>query len=453
MIKITNTFEKNAFTKKQEETLLLVELLAPKKEVLANKEIQQLNIALAIDVSGSMGESVKGGRSQIQNLGFAINNSNGHFGQQFRHPEFPTERPISKMEQAKRAALKAMDAMRNGDILSIISFDDTITIVVPATVLSNENRSHIKSKINSLYHRGMTNIHDGWHTAAAEVAKNIKTNSINRVILLTDGQTNAGITNPDTICSNVLLMKNVSISTSTFGIGEQFNEDLLQGMANSGDGNAYYIDNDNKLEQMFKDEFNGLNNLYATDVKISFEFEKNQSVIEQMNGLVVQDNAYLVPNLISEGKNALLFKLKVKVGKSSENHLVGNVVISFKDSDGVQHIEKQEIKNVVVSKKEWEELSYNQEVKVQETLMIVANKKLEATRAIDLGDMTRAKTILAGSMAFVANASASFNDGRLNLESASIGASLNNADTMSEKAFRKDLSYTSYATRSGKTDK
>lgn len=51
--------------------------------------------------------------------------------------------------------------------------------------------------------------------------------------------------------------------------------------------------------------------------------------------------------------------------------------------------------------------------------------------------MTRAKTILAGSMAFVANASASFNDGRLNLESASIGASLNNADTMSEKAFRK----------------
>lgn len=72
-----------------------------------------------------------------------------------------------------------------------------------------------------------------------------------------------------------------------------------------------------------------------------------------------------------------MFKLKVKVGKGSENHLVGNVVISFKDSDGVHHIEKQEIKNIVVSKKEWDELSYNQEVKVQETLMIVANKNLK----------------------------------------------------------------------------
>jgi Uncharacterized protein containing a von Willebrand factor type A (vWA) domain len=111
------------------------------------------------------------------------------------------------MEQAKRAALKAMETMRNGDILSVVSFDDQITVVVPSTVLSNENRSSIKEKINSLNPRGMTNIYDGWHAAATEVAKNIKAKSINRVILLTDGQANTGITNMDTICSNVLLMK------------------------------------------------------------------------------------------------------------------------------------------------------------------------------------------------------------------------------------------------------
>jgi hypothetical protein len=73
-------------------------------------------------------------------------------------------------------------------------------------------------------------------------------------------------------------------------------------MANSGDGNSYYITNDSQLQDFFKDEFNGLNNMYATDIKMYFEFEKNQSVIEQVNGLILDNGKYSVPNLISEGK-------------------------------------------------------------------------------------------------------------------------------------------------------
>lgn len=448
MIKITTTFDKNAFAKKQNEALFMVELQAPKKKVLTNKEIQQLNIALAIDISGSMGEPVKG-RGLTSRLGFFVNQANGIQELASNLPEIA----ISKMEQAKRAALKAMETMRNGDILSVVSFDDQITVVVPSTVLSNENRSSIKEKINSLNPRGMTNIYDGWHAAATEVAKNIKAKSINRVILLTDGQANTGITNMDTICSNVLLMKNASISTSTFGIGEQFNEDLLQGMANSGDGNSYYITNDSQLQDFFKDEFNGLNNMYATDIKMYFEFEKNQSVIEQVNGLILDKGKYSVPNLISEGKNSLLFKLQIKVSKNTNEHNVGKLIVSFKDSDGVEQIEKVDITNAIVTQKEWDSLPFNQEIKVQEALMLVANKKLEATRAIDAGNMTLAKNILNGSMQFMASASASFNDSRLNTETAAIGASLSNADSMSKESFRKDLSYSSYITRSGKNDK
>ena len=87
----------------------------------------------------------------------------------------------------------------------------------------------------------MTNIHGGWVKSVEEIAKNMKKDSLNRVILLTDGQANTGKTNPDDICVDVSRIANKNISTSTFGIGCGFNELLLSSMSQTGLGNFYFI--------------------------------------------------------------------------------------------------------------------------------------------------------------------------------------------------------------------
>lgn len=454
MITIKPTFEKNAFYKKQTETTLLIEIEAPAK-VDKQTKTNKLNLSIAIDISGSMSSPVKSRGIGHFNSGIVNHPTLGgiaHAGLGFPHNQPVHELSISKLDQAKRAAKKAIDSMRNGDFISIVAFDDVVDVLVSATELTQSNRDSIKSKIDSLRVRGMTNIHGGWHRAATEVAKNIGAKSINRVILLTDGQTNAGITNPDEICTNVLTMKNSAISTSTFGIGEQFNEDLLQGMANAGDGNAYYINDDEKLEKMFKDEFQGLSNIYATDIKAHFAFNEGYSVKEQLNNLIVDNDKYSVSNLISEGKNSLLFKLNLDLGKNATVGNVGTFTLSYKDSEGSPVSISVEISNEVVSKKKWDSLEDNKEVKVQETLMTIANNKLAVTKAIDNNDMVYAKELLGRSMVMAASASMSFADDRLSSETNSLQNSILNADKMNAQAFRKDMAYESYATRTGKKD-
>ena len=266
--------------------------------------------------------------------------------------------------------------------------------------------------------------------------------------MLTDGQTNAGLQDPKLIAKDVAGLYEKSISTTTFGIGEGFNEDLLQKMSTVGGGNFYYIDDDKKLVQMFEDEFGGLSNLCATEVKVEFKLSAGCEVLENLNEYEKSKQAYLISNIVSNNKTYALFKLKLKTPKGSKELNVGQTVVSFKDEDGKSHKITSDIVLAVVTKKEWEEMPVNEEVKVQETLLVIAKNKISATRAIDMGNIEGAKSFLSASVAY-ASASGS-NDARLSAEIGTLNNTLSSTALGSSEGFRKDLSYQSYKTRNNK---
>ena len=354
---------------------------------------------------------------------------------------------ISKLEQAKKVAIAAINKMQDGDIISITAFDDKIYTVASATKLNSSTRIEIIHKINALKCGGSTNLHGGWLASATEVAKNISKESINRVLILTDGQTNHGIVNPNEIIANVTSLYEKNISTTTFGIGEQFNEDLLQGMSNAGNGNFYYVDDDSKLEQMFMEEFSGFSNIIATDVRVNLA-QLNIEKYEQLNQYIIKEEVLQIPNISSVSKQTLLLKLYIEIPKNTKVFNVGKIVLNYTDINGNNCVNEVEIKANVVSEKQWEEYPFQEEVKVQETLLVIANNKISATKALDAGDYETAKGLLAGSMAY-AN-SVGFNDHRLLAETQTLNATLSNADQTTVSALRKDLSYQSYKTRFNK---
>lgn len=92
------------------------------------------------------------------------------------------------------------------------------------------------------------------------MSKYLQPEHLNCVILLTDGLANVGETNPDVIGNavNGLSKRGVSTTTITMGIGDDFNEDLMQGMALSGDGNYYFIQNPDQLPSIFNAELQGI---------------------------------------------------------------------------------------------------------------------------------------------------------------------------------------------------
>lgn len=475
MINIQTNLEKTGVYTGQKESHVLIEITGQKKsQVKKNKKV---NLSLVIDVSGSMGGTVKTVLSYgpkelkqqfpqqpIVNPFVPFNPNpqpnepwlnkipnqilNNIFEDKLRNSSYQVA--ISKLDQAKEAAKKAVQQMNNGDYVSIVIFDDNPRIIYPSVEISESTKSQVLMAISTIVLGGSTNLHGGWLMGATEVAKKMSNDFINRVVILTDGQTNAGIQNPAHIAKDVAGLYEKSISTTTFGIGEQFNEDLLQKMATAGGGNFYYIDDDTKLSKMFEDEFNGLNNLCATEVKLSFDFKNETAILENLNEYEKKGEDYLMPNIQLNNKISALFKIKMKVGKGKNINL-GNVVLNYKDENGLEQKTTIEVKLPIVSKEAWDSLPNNEEIKVQETLLVIAKNKIAATQEIDKGNIMRAKSLLMASSQYV-NASG-LSDSRLTAESLSLDKTLKSAENSSVGSLRKDLSFQSYQTRYNKDNK
>lgn len=452
MITIKNIFEKSALNKANQETLLLLELKGSRKNVKTKRQV--LNLSIAIDISGSMDMQIN--NDHVRRAGLDVATVMGgssifgqHLGRGFNPIAATNSYGYTRLAQAKKAAIKAVENMTDKDFVSIVAFDARADVVIQACKTTASNKVAIINAINALRTRGSTDLHNGWLVAATEVAKNANSESLNRVIVLSDGDTNHGIQDPEQIANNVMALYEKSISTTTFGIGDGFNEDLLQAMSNSGGGNSYYISDDNKFDEMFNEEFSGLSNTCGSEVKLTFELNEGFKIKEQLNSLVVNDGVYLLPNVYTQKDLSVMFKMETLIEKGTKVANIGKVKIEYKDEEGKKNEIITELSLKVVGKKAWEALEYNAEVKVQETLMIVANNKIEATRYLSRGDLVGAQGILRGSAAYVN--SVGLNDDRLKEEYGSLESTLiASASGMSMGDLRKDIAYQSLNTRTGK---
>lgn len=453
MIKLNYMFEKNAIHLEKEKFVGLIRVIGEKESKKTKK--RKINLSLCIDTSSSMSSALKYNKVlKVRNIPNFPNMLNNVYGKienveknlgYIEQPFYEYIPSISKIEQAKNAAIEAIEMLKVGDFISIVCFDSSIKILLEATKISNTNKKEIINKIKSIQASGSTNLHDGWLSSATEVSKNIDENYINRVIILSDGETNIGIVDPKVIEENVNKLYNKSITTTCIGLGENFNEKLLESLSISGGGNFYYVEKESELESFFKEEFKGLSNLVASEV--NFEYEaKNAKIFKQLNALNLKDNKYIVNNILNNKPFDILIEFEIDKVKKTKLLELGQFKLNYKDEDGNLVTKTIELNIPVVSKEEYNEMPNNQEVKVQETLMVVANQKFDIANAISRGNMDEAKSLMAHTSSYIA--SSGVNDNRLTTES----MSLNNiaSSNMSNETMKKTMLYDSYKTRNNK---
>ena len=171
------------------------------------------------------------------------------------------------LDEAKRCAKTIVGQLKAEDFVSVVSYGSQITIVSPAGPAGDPAK--ISALIDGIDVNGMTALHDGWAAGAEQAALHVKTADVTRVLLLSDGNANEGLTDPAKIAEHCSQMAALGVSTSTYGLGESFNEDLMFAMARSGGGNAYYGKTAADLMTPFQQEFDLLQALYARNVVIS----------------------------------------------------------------------------------------------------------------------------------------------------------------------------------------
>jgi Ca-activated chloride channel family protein len=171
-----------------------------------------------------------------------------------------------KIVQARKAAIAAVNRLQDSDIVSVVLYASSAQVLVPATKATD--RAEIIRKIQSVTADGSTALFAGVSKGAAEVRKFLDNESANRVILLSDGKANVGPKSPRELERLGASLVKEGISVSTLGLGLNYNEDLMSGLASAGSGNHIFIEDADDLIAVFNSEFNDLMSVVAGDFRI-----------------------------------------------------------------------------------------------------------------------------------------------------------------------------------------
>jgi Ca-activated chloride channel family protein len=213
------------------------------------------------------------------------------------------------LDEAKRCAEFVLDGLQPTDRLSVVMYDGNAQTLVPAVPLAD--KEPIRRAIREIREGGCTNLHGGWLQGAGTLAPHTKDDVTSRVILLSDGCANEGLTEHDQIWAQCADLARAGVSTSTYGLGHGFNEELMIGMAKHGHGSSYYGQTADDLMDPFREEFELLNALCARRLRL--EIEPAPGVKAKLLNDYVADgqNAWLLPNLAFAGEAWAVVRLRV----------------------------------------------------------------------------------------------------------------------------------------------
>jgi Ca-activated chloride channel family protein len=245
-----------------------------------------------------------------------------------------------KIEQAKQTLKRIIEQMTDGDVVSVVAFDDTIHTIANNYALSNKNREGLLHDIEHIHSGGSTNLADGWLTGCNCVAEGPAHNFVKRALLISDGLANVGITDHDELFHHASAIFERGITTSTFGVGEGFDEHLLEGMANRGGGNFVFIESASVIDQIIQQEFKDLVTVTARNVKVEINLPASVDASVPGEWAMKKEDRKITISLsdLSAARTTTLFLTSIT--PPGEGQLVLNTVVTYEN-------EKKEIRTAI----------------------------------------------------------------------------------------------------------
>ena len=302
------------------------------------------------------------------------------------------------LEEAKRCARHVLDGLAPNDRAAIYAFDDEILRVAPLT--SAAEKLSLVAALATIESGGSTNLHGGWRGGADELAANLAGDDVHRVILLSDGCANAGETDLETIAGQCKAFAKHGVTTSTYGLGDTFNEALMLAMAGAGRGNAYYGQTAADLAEPFAAEFALLTSLCARGLVLKVQTQDAVSVAlrndyERVEGETL---AWHLPDLPFASEAWAMFEFTVAPRTAGDAPVALQVTVSVQAAtvDSTPLFLMGSLPALpVVDRAQWEAMSADPLV-VQRALELDAADALVHVRAaIEADDWKQAQRLVA----------------------------------------------------------
>ena len=177
----------------------------------------------------------------------------------------------NRLGLVKRALTLLVEQLRPSDEVAIVVYGTRARTVLRHTGI--EGREEILEAIHSLESDGSTNAEEGLRLGYELASRNARVGRINRVILCSDGVANVGETGPDAILREIraYVKEGITLTTVGFGMGN-FNDILMEQLANKGNGFYAYVDTLNEAKRVFVENLTRTLQIIAKDAKIQVEF-------------------------------------------------------------------------------------------------------------------------------------------------------------------------------------
>ncbi len=255
------------------------------------------------------------------NLAFVLDRSGSMSGQ--------------KIDLAKRAIETAVDRLLPTDRFAIVSYDDRIDVVVEGTTASREAKANAIDRLRAIDARGSTDLGGGWLRGAEQVALALSDPGINRVLLLTDGLANVGIVDHRELARHAQELRARGVTTTTFGVGEDFDEGLLQSMADAGGGHFYFIQNAAQIQDHIATEVGELLQVVAREAVLEITAPETLEVVTLSPYAIERRGSrhhVLLGDLVAEQRLEVV--LRVKFGYGLIGQEIG-LLVGTSDREGV----------------------------------------------------------------------------------------------------------------------
>jgi Ca-activated chloride channel family protein len=274
---------------------LVVRLVAP--EAPHRTDRLPVNVALILDRSGSMG------------------------GQKIRLAKEAVERAIATLDQRDR--------------FSVVFYDDRVDVVVASAVASAGARQAAREALRRVDARGSTNLFEGWMRGCEQVALHAGGEVVSRALLLTDGLANVGVTDRFALETHAAELRRRGVATSTFGVGHDFDEALLEAMATAGGGNFYYIEDARQIGDFMTSELGEALDVVARDVRLEVELPYGAQ-LEMLGHERVERHgpgAWMVEvgDLVARQEREVVLRVNFPYGSPGEP---ADVTVAVRDRDG-----------------------------------------------------------------------------------------------------------------------
>ncbi|MBA2663267.1 MAG: VWA domain-containing protein [Bradymonadaceae bacterium] len=301
------------------------------------------------------------------------------------------------MEYARQAAMQFVDQLRDGDRLAIVSFSRDVSVDFPSSPITLARRQEMKNAIARIQDGGATNISDGYIAGFAEVRRWKTAQTIDRVILLTDGIPNVGMTDTRDLVGLASSYQAQGISLTTMGFGLDYNEDLMAAMADAGAGNYYFIANHYVIAGIFEREFQGLDRTVARGATVSIDVAPGVEV-EKVYGFPFQQNGSRLHISLAEfaaGQNKnILMKLRTQAAQTGSQPVL-DVQLSYDDLLADRAVtQRTAVSAVVTSDARKAETMVNTDVIARVQDVEIASSMNEAMDYYQMGNAARAQEVI-----------------------------------------------------------